>query len=56
MSEAIKLASSQIDAQTAAERVLELIAEKKPELLTETPFILALCEVYRQRKLNEEVR
>jgi len=33
-------------------RIVEMIAQKAPHLLGEVPLILALCEVYFQKKIR----
>jgi hypothetical protein len=45
---------SEIINQNAAERVVELIAQLRPQLLMEVPFILAACQVYHSRKTIEK--
>ena len=44
---------AKIMTQNAAERVVELIAELRPGLLMEAPFIITACQVFHQRKLQE---
>lgn len=39
---------------SAESRVIEMIKDKYPHLLMDTPAILGLCAVYYQRKLRGE--
>lgn len=49
----LKTPLCEIVKDTAASRVLEIVAEQKPELLMDIPFLLAICEVYYQRRLGK---
>lgn len=39
--------------QTAVDRLIEFTAELRPHLLNEIPFIIAVAQVFHQRKLKE---
>lgn len=43
-----------LDKQSAESRVIEMIQDKFPHLLLDSPAILGLCAVYFQRKVREK--
>ncbi len=50
--QALEAEFSQRPSESPAGRVVEFIEEKAPQLMPSVPFILAICEMYHQRKIR----
>lgn len=50
--ESLEIAFQERPSESPAGRVVEMIYDKASHLMPDTPFILALCELYHQRRLK----